>query len=47
MKKLLVYADFNWLNDFRYISDDASPMEYYRRTTKSQYVRKSFLFLTY
>ena len=47
MRTLIVYADFNWLNDFRYVTNDASPMEYYRRTTKSQYVWKSFLFLTY
>ena len=47
MKKLLVYADFNWLNDFRYVTNDALPMEYYRRTAKSQYARKSLLFLTY
>ena len=44
MKKLLVYAGFYWLNDFRYISDDASPMEYYRRTIKKSICKEIFSF---
>ena len=44
MKKLWVYAGFYWLNDFRYISDDASPMEYYRRTAKKSICKEIFSF---